>query len=335
MGVREVRVLSFHAPYRCHNSGACCTASWPIPVEADRLTRLRIELATGALKPPVPGAPSPFQMVPDAPPETPALLAVHHGRCVFHDPAGSCEIHKAIGHDALPLACRQFPRVCVTDPRGVSVTLSHYCPTAAGLLQRDSIPGGPAILTNANGFPPRAEYVGLDAAHALPPLLRPGMLMDWESWWEIERLAVELLLGRGRDAAEALAFVRDAVEIISGWSPGPRTLIEQVHRAFETPSAMRGPAASELVARAERSVPAAFRDQFPWKTSQTADDLTTRRFLAAHAFANWAIHLGRGLESWLDSVETAHAFLQAGAGVRHADLVLRHLSDHEQANPRT
>ena len=58
-------------------------------------------------------------------------------------------------------------------------------------------------------------------------------------------------------------------------------------------------------------------------------DLTSRRFLSAHAFANWAIHLGSGLESWLLSIETANAFLQAGAGVRHADLVLRHLTNHE------
>ncbi len=66
--------------------------------------------------------------------EAPALLATAHGRCVFHDPAGRCAIHSALGHDALPVACRQFPRVSVTDPRGVSVTLSHYCPTAAALL---------------------------------------------------------------------------------------------------------------------------------------------------------------------------------------------------------
>jgi hypothetical protein len=106
----------------------------------------------------------------------------------------AAEIHKTLGHDALPLACRQFPRVCVTDPRGVSVTLSHYCPTAAGLLANESSHASESILTNPARFPPQAEYVGLDAVHALPPLLRPGILMDWDSWWEIERLSVEVLL---------------------------------------------------------------------------------------------------------------------------------------------
>jgi len=334
MAVREVRVLSFHAEYRCQNSGACCTANWPIPVEADRLARLQAGLATGALRPMVSGGTPALELLPDAPPESPALLAVHDGRCVFHDAAGSCEIHKALGHSALPLACRQFPRVCVTDPRGVSVTLSHYCPTAAGLLANESNHAGESILTNAPRFPPKAEYVGLDAVHALPPLLRPGILMDWEAWWEIERLSAEVLLTRGRDAGEALALLRGAVAAVSDWSPGPVRLIDRVHHSFEAPAQGSGPDAGALLSQAEQSVPEALRDQFRWQTTHFVADLTTRRFLAAHAFANWAIHLGSGLESWLLSIETANAFLQAGAGVRHADLVLRHLTNHEPEHPR-
>jgi hypothetical protein len=219
--------------------------------------------------------------------------------------------------------------VCVTDPRGVSVTLSHYCPTAAGLLAHESNHASESIRTNAARFPPQAEYVGLDAVNALPPLLRPGILMDWESWWEIERLSVEVLLSRGRDAGEALALLRGAVAAVSDWSPGPFRLIDRARQTFEAPAPGSGPDAGALLARAEQSLPEALRDQFRWRTTHRVDDLTTRRFLAAHAFANWAIHLGSGLESWLLSIETANAFLQAGAGVRHADLVLRHLTDHE------
>jgi Fe-S-cluster containining protein len=331
-GVREVRVLSFHAEYRCRHSGACCTASWPIPVESDRLARLHAALATGALRPAMSGGPWPLQIAADAPPETPALLAVHQGRCVFHHAAGSCAIHTALGHDALPLACRQFPRVCVSDPRGVSVTLSHYCPTAAALLERNP-DAAASILTNVERFPPQAEYVGLDATHALPPLLRPGMLMDWESWWTVERLSVDVLLNRGRQAGDAIAMVRGAVDGIVHWSPGPERLINRVSKAFDTPASAGPPDTAQLLARAERSVPDGLRDQFSWTTTEVVSDLIARRFLAAHAFANWAIHLGTGLDSWIQSIETAYAFLQSGAGVRHTDLVLRHLKDYE--NPRT
>src|SRR5262245_11543308 len=182
-----VRVLSFHAPYRCQHAGACCTSNWPIPIEADRLIAARAALATGRLRPTLIDPPA-FDSPAHAPAEAPVLLGRDGHRCVFYDSgsvdgAGRCRIHGALGHDALPLACRQFPRVSVHDPRGVSVTLSHYCPTAAALLDsQDAL----AVLTNASAFPPTGEYIGLDATAGLPPLLRPDMLMDWESWWEWE-----------------------------------------------------------------------------------------------------------------------------------------------------
>jgi hypothetical protein len=51
------------------------------------------------------------------------------------------------------------------------------------------------------------------------------------------------------------------------------------------------------------------------------------RFLAAHAFANWAVHGRAGISGWLRSIETAHALVAVGTGVREADLCLRHLAD--------
>jgi Fe-S-cluster containining protein len=137
-----VRVLSLHAPYRCRHAGACCTSNWPIPIEADRLSSIRAALATGRLQPAVGDRESAVRVAPDAPAETPAILGRADHDCVFYDrspaaAAGRCRIQSVLGHEGLPLACRQFPRVSVHDPRGVSVTLSHYCPTAAGLLTAD------------------------------------------------------------------------------------------------------------------------------------------------------------------------------------------------------
>ena len=98
------------------------------------------------------------------------------GRCAFHDgDAHRCEIHRVLGHDALPLSCRQFPRVVVLTPAGVSVGLSHYCPTAAGLLFSEGAPV--AIVEDAPAFPRDAEYEGLDARASLGPLLRPDALL--------------------------------------------------------------------------------------------------------------------------------------------------------------
>jgi len=328
----SVRVLSFHAGYRCRNAGACCTSNWPIPIEADRHERLRAAIASDALR--TIDWDRPFFVVPeDRDDDARPMLATKHGRCVFHDPSGRCAVQSALGHDALPLACRQFPRVSVTDPRGVSVTLSHYCPTAASLCNDENDGNDDMererdfIVVNASGFPSHGEYVGLDARTPLPPLLRQGLLMDWESWWEIERCAVDLLLGRASSAAQALAQLRSAVRVISEWSPASGRLTDRVREAFLDPAAEDLTSASDLQSVAFAAVPANLRSQAEWTMSSVTSDLAARRFLAAHAFANWTIHLGQGLRTWLRSVETVHCLLQAGAGVRHTDLVLRHLVD--------
>jgi Fe-S-cluster containining protein len=297
-----IRVLSFHARYRCAHSGACCTSSWPIPVEADRLELMRSASANGQLRSRDGG--NAFDFPEDAPPETPALLSVSGGRCAFFDDASHrCRVHTALGHDALPLACRQFPRVVVTDPRGVSVVLSHYCPTAAGLLGDDA---RVTIIDAADAFPSDGEYVGLDARHSLPPLLRPDMLMDWESWWEFERLAVDYIANSRAPIERVLEELHAIVEAVRTWAPGPEPLIGRIRSTF---------------AGASRATIGASTDQ-----------AVLRQFLAAHAFANWTAHLGQGLRTWLRSIEAAHALMTSGHDVRHTDLMLRHLSDpHEMA----
>src|SRR6188768_877029 len=106
------RVLSFHADYRCGNSGACCTADWPIPVEADRLSRMQAALASGLLQA-RDGIAEPLLFLAGAPIETPAVLATRDHACGFYDGAAGrpgCRVQHALGHEALPLACRQFPR---------------------------------------------------------------------------------------------------------------------------------------------------------------------------------------------------------------------------------
>ena len=173
MSGRIVRCLSIHANYRCRHSGACCTAGWPI--QDDR------------------GGP----------------LPLNERGCVFHNAdAHRCEIQLADGHDALPLACRQFPRVSLTDPTGTSVTLSHFCPTALAMLSEHD--GPITIVDDAPAFPATGEYVGLDARDTLPPLLRPGMLMDWDSWREWERLSIEMF---NRDETPAAVIGRLAIAV--------------------------------------------------------------------------------------------------------------------------
>lgn len=268
------------------------------------------------------------------PAETPPMLRVAGGRCVFYtgDATGSCAVQHALGHDALPLACRQFPRVTVLDPRGASVTLSHYCPTAAGLLKDD---GPVAIEINGATFPPGGEYVGLDAQDALPPLLCRDVLMDWESWWALEAAAVGLLANGRGSPAESLARLASVVTDLQTWRPDGEPLIDRVRDAciraassHVVGTAFTPAMRDQEIARVLGAMPEDVRPSGTpvIGTSVTSDDVA-RRFLAAHAFANWAIHLGDGLRAWLRSIETASLLLDAGLDVRTADLWLRHLAD--------
>ena len=173
--------LSCHASYACRDSGACCSSGWEIPLEAGRVAAIGRAIDTGA----IPVSPAWLQSVEHAPAEIAGvILLTPTGRCVFHQDPG-CAIHSALGHQAMPLACQHFPRICLIDPRGVFVTLSHYCPTAAALLfepQRAlTIVEGPPAL------PGGAMPEGLDARDALPPLASPKRLMDLDGYGEWER----------------------------------------------------------------------------------------------------------------------------------------------------
>lgn len=139
--VTRVRALSIHADYGCRSAGACCSSAWEIAVEPEAEERIERGLASGrlrVLRRAAPATPSSWRR-PVAGGPHPALLHDADGACVFFD-AGSrfCAVQRDAGEEALPSACRQFPRVTTLTPLGVSVSLSHYCPTVAETLFRPS-----------------------------------------------------------------------------------------------------------------------------------------------------------------------------------------------------
>jgi hypothetical protein len=325
------RVLSFHAGYGCRHRGRCCSSSWPIAVEATERTRLERAISAGVLSPARSTSPV-FES--DSASHGPALVASSHGQCVFHDDiiTGGCRIHRALGHDALPLACRQFPRQSVRDPRDVSITLSHYCPTAQDLLLNCDAPV--AIVNNPPAFPADAEYVGLTADPSLPPLLHPNLAMDWQSWWLFEELSVSLLC----DTSNPLYRLGVAVEHARSWSvdagPLETHLLDAFARAREAAahdSWLLDSTISRRIDDALSAVPDEWRELATDTISSAApaalDDSTTARFLAAHAFANWSAYQGEGLRTWFRSIETAACLLARTHDPGGTDLILRHLAD--------
>jgi Fe-S-cluster containining protein len=319
-----IRCLTVHARYACQHRGACCTAGWPIPIESDRLTTLAAAVDDGRLVPPSLARPLWIQPA-GAPAATPAELQFDDRGCVFYEARdrGRCRIHRVLGHSALPLACRQFPRVSVVDPRGASVTLSHYCPTAAGLLDDDiSI----AITAEPPAFAD-TEIVGLDVTAGLPPSLAPNMLMDWDAWWEWERRAVETIGLPDRSPEHALAALSAAVESVRTWTPDDGPILSAIEKAFRRAEdgGVEAPTFKSALSDALAAIPPDLRPE-KFESSLPPSVSAARAFLAAHAFANWTAHLGQGLRTWLRSIEAAWLLVNE-LGIRQTDLILRHLAD--------
>ena len=263
LGLAVITCLSFHAAYQCRQSGACCRAGWAIPFDSDERQVIQaLRLTTGSLAAPVDGA----------------VVAARHedGTCTFFE-AGNhhCAIHDAGGHAALPMACRMFPRVVLQDGRGTFISLSHFCPTAAALLFEESGHSWlPAAIVDA---PPALTDVGpldgLDARGVWPPLLRPGVMTDLESYGAWERLGVELLTRDGIAPDASLDALATATGRVVSWAPGGTEPLQH-----------------------------AVRDAFgmlahPPTDTLDVQDRAVKRWLAARLFGNWIAYQGDGLQA--------------------------------------
>ena len=122
----SVWCLALHADYICRNSGACCTAGWPIHLERERVSAWREAVASGRLSVPSDdaGDGEPFGIPADLPPGAGAVLRTRDsGACVLYRGDGLCEAQCALGHASLPIACQHFPRRFLIEPERIAVSL--------------------------------------------------------------------------------------------------------------------------------------------------------------------------------------------------------------------
>jgi hypothetical protein len=344
--------LGLHAGYQCRHAGACCQ-NWAVPAEARVLAivesqNLRRPGFSGTLFLPVDRSEGGgWTVARDA-----------HDDCVFfeRDAGRLCVIHREAGSDALPAACRHFPRKILRDLRGTFISLSHFCPTAAGLLLADggleTIEAKPPL-----DLPPPIE--GLDARDALPPLVRPGLLCDLDGYQAWEQAGIATFARGDLTADQALRVIAAVTDVVRVWQPREETMVARVARAFHATRPEDGTnvasqtRAMEIVSAlsAGRAADLAPIDRFEdrW-TRYVADHFAPferpmKNYLAARLFANWIAYQGLGLRSiveWLrtcaavvrhnlldrvlesGSIPVASDFIEA---VRNADLLLLHVLD--------
>jgi hypothetical protein len=298
--------LSFHANYACRHSGACCTAGWAIPVEARLLPLLGVKV-----------------LVPD-----------DQGACGHFDRKSRlCVVQREYGEEMLPGSCYQFPRRALLDDRGTFITLSNFCPTAATLLCESE--AALAIVASPPAFPEGRVYEGLDARGQWPPLVRPGLLFDFESYGRWEAFIVSTLAGDA-PVANQLAQIANAAERLRRWTPAGGAFAEWVIRTLDTATA--DPTALQLY-RAIRTtdtydalrrfvlVPPQPRERVlatfgapstPGRALSSSplhdwngEARAVRRYLASKAFASWSAYESRGVRTLVAELLVAEVVLRA------------------------
>ena len=336
-----VRCLSVHAGYRCRHRGACCSGVFAIPAEPHV-----VEIVSSLDIQPPQAVASLFVRRADAP-GTEFIGARGDGSCVFVETndGHQCSLHRRAGANALPSSCRHFPRVFLHDARGMFVSLSHFCPTAASLLLED---GPLGIVYAESPLMLDGTIEAFDAVGALPPLLRPGLLMDLEGYDAWERTAVAAFARADLSPDEAVALIGSATEALRGWKVGGRPLASRVSESFRDaggrPSAIDDHGRDRLRLALLRTPVSA--NETVWeqlvKPAWEAFDPAVKRYLAAKLYGNRIAYEATGLRSIVEWLRMALALLrseamrvceQAGAvldrqmfieAVRATDLLLVH-----------
>jgi hypothetical protein len=355
-----VFALSIHADYRCRHSGACCSADWDVPVELPIYRSLSDALASGRLRvAPAAASLQPFIVEAGLPDAAAAIIErTDRGGCVFFERGSHlCVVHRDLGEQLLPSTFRHFPRVAVRDGRGIFITLSHFCPTAASALFRDDVPV--EIVAEPPAFP-SGDYEGLVVAPKdLPPLLHPRMLMDLQGYTAWERHMVARCADLNRAPESVMATLARDARIAGGWKPGEATFAEII--AALPPEYVDAPAhdtlESSLFVHAETlaAVPADLRpgpDEIgldeAWRTNVLpvwdGFRAPANRYLAAKAFASWTAYQGSGVATIVRGLEAALALVRVEAArqcrnaggrldpalmleaFRAADFILNHLA---------
>jgi Fe-S-cluster containining protein len=367
---RRVYALSIHADYRCRHSGACCTADWDVPVDLPLYRTLDEALGSGRVVPSgrADNHGAPLIVETDLPQDAAAMVArTRSGDCVFyHRRSGLCVIHRDLGEPMLPAACRHFPRLAVRDVRGTFISLTHYCPTAAASLFRDDV--AVEIVEGPPAFP-EAVYEGLVIADDdWPPLLRPDLLADLDSYTMWERHMVARCADEALSPESVVATLERDARIVRDVTPAATASIARVIAELPIDGIHVGVPSTLAASLAH------YADTFKavpeeWRPQADARDLARtyerdvrllwagwnaplKRYLATKAFASWTAYQGRGFLTIVRGIDAALALVRVEAArqcrdtgraldapllteaFRQADFLLNHLAASDELADR-
>jgi len=285
------------------------------------------------------------------------LVPKPDGACVHFDTGSRlCAVQRDHGENMLPGSCHQFPRRALIDERGTFVALSNFCPTAAMLLCESDTPFG--IVRSPIAFPEDRLYEGIDARGQWPPLVRPGVLFDLESYSQWEQFVIATLASGGRVDA-ALAQIAGAAEALRTWKPDFGPFEKWLAHALSQPVAANDALnryerfrTIEAYNRLRQFVPDGLIAAGPAPCDSAVPGLDgrdhhaiARRYLASKAFASWSAYEGHGIRTLVAELLVSDLVLRVECdrssrasgqpldrslmveAVRQSDLFLIHLLD--------
>jgi len=242
--------------------------------------------------------------------------------------------------------------------RGTFISLTHFCPTAAASLFRDDVP---IEIVEAPPAFPDTDYEGLViTADDWPPLLRPDILADAESYGAWERHMVVRCADPALSPESVIVTLERDAHIVRAISPVTGSAI--VAAVAQLPASgvvTKAPATLETSLERYSEVLEAVPDE--WRPDPDtlglpriyemavlpcweSWSLPVKRYLAAKAFASWTAYQGNGLLTIVRGLEAALSLVRVEASrqcrdagraldeellreaFRHADFTLNHLA---------
>ncbi|MCO4743443.1 MAG: YkgJ family cysteine cluster protein [Proteobacteria bacterium] len=188
--------------WTCGGCGACCRGYSFGPV-SERIIRGLEEADIGAHWPLA--AEQPWYQRQDGPTGEAFYLAKVDDHCIFLRDDNLCAVHAALGPEAKPAFCREFPFHLVEDQRGLTAVIRADCKS-----WEDSYADGPDITAAAAEVAAMARVVPLRQFKGDHVPVAPGVTAAMAQWLDWED-AIAPGLVEVREPGAQVAFIREAL----------------------------------------------------------------------------------------------------------------------------
>lgn len=298
--------------WTCGGCGACCRGYSFGPV-SERIIRGLEDADIGSHWPLA--AERPWYTRREGPTGEAFYLADVDGHCIFLREDNLCAVHAALGAEAKPAFCREFPFHLVEDERGLTAVIRADCKS-----WHESFDTAPLVEADAAEVAAMPRVIPLRQFTATSVPVLPGVSVPMKDWLDLEdRIAKGLVLRRR--PADHIAWIRRqlrdaALPLPEASEPGRGTL---AHRAIlhglhlmmqrvlaQDGGSPRERADAEARAQAVGRVAAAIEEGMPELDERTQD------FLGAALRSVWTGRLwssggdvAGGLGRWLFLVHCA------------------------------